>query len=210
MSELIRPIPETIIRPHHALMVASIIRDGYTVEGLAEDAQSNAYAQAATFGPNNPRSKDYVDRYGETPQQAGEFNADMSRFLKMFVELPDDAPVKASPEPDDICKGCFIGNHCDQAVGTDAAYTRAIRATARVLDLSELVTESQEQVQYRTGEPFIATVQRMNAGTARQILAEPHFEYRTARTRFGAATSIGLRKAEAAMGPLIAKTQPKR
>jgi hypothetical protein len=112
------------------------------------------------------------------------------------LELPGDASVKVAPELDAICRGCFIGNHCDAAIGVDSKYARAIRATAEARGISDSVNETEGTVTLRSGIAVTAPIQRMSAGIAREIFSDPNYQLRIARNSIGYAGALLLRAAD--------------
>lgn len=173
------------IRGHHVPRFALFESQDNPLEYAAHLARSSRWAAEwdrdlaeviAGYFPDNDFQIWYAnDTVGpfdlSTPNQ---FEMNSRDTYKRYIELPDDGKIELSGKPDDICKGCFIGEHCPLPRNTigDQRYLIAFKTIAEMLHLSDSMDVTYEDVTTSDGK----THQSMNIKTTKNVVRQvsPH------------------------------------
>ena len=93
------------IRGHHLPRLVSLV---------CWKTEPGKYAESMVIMARKNKNPEYrMDLIGDTEEEAQRFLDKNTVVAKRFMELPDDYPVRiVFGKPDDICRTCAIGNHC--------------------------------------------------------------------------------------------------
>lgn len=119
---------------------------------------------------------------GISVRQGAEFREHQKALFASFLKLPDNHPIEiVEATPDDICRGCAIGKHCQMLYGDnlnsfnyikeDGSYLDEFIGNLDLLNLPK-PTISHEEAHFSDAGPQRVRRIRIELGIVKQVLKE--------------------------------------
>lgn len=103
-----------VIRAHHLGLFKQLLRRVGATGGILNPTSPINLAEQGM--PSKSLKRDYyvLDKYGSTSESTDKKVKHDRETFEKFLALPDDHPVEIIEGglPDEICKGCIVGEHC--------------------------------------------------------------------------------------------------